>query len=259
MIDSVVCRVKGGLGNQLYIYAHAVTIERTMNVSVELDTVSGYILDGFARKSLLHKVIKAGSYREATPKTVIKGYLRRLLWKAGSKHAYYYENGSGSSLDAFIGNKRNNTLYIEGYWQNTVQSTETIAVIKKQYLSPKIPAAIRTISDQLERGEAAIVHYRIDRVEKKTPGSFFSSTSFLDLCKQVSQIYVITDGDRDQVQAEFPKFTVIKNTEDEETDLVEFDLLRRARIKCLAHSTFSRWAALLSNGSDTILWQTKNQ
>ncbi len=121
---TVVCRIKGGLGNQLFCYAAARRLALVNNVSLVIDDISGfsrdhqygrmYALDCFhipARKALpAERFDPFRRYRQ--------GLVRLLSYRMPFSERRYLAQTNRDFDERLLTLKVTRKLYLDGYWQS---------------------------------------------------------------------------------------------------------------------------------------------
>jgi hypothetical protein len=255
MKTRVVLRLKGGIGNQLYCLAFAISILKRNNIVVVFDCFSGFLLDSFNRRPYLDKLFIERIVRKSGFFDILTGYIKRTALKFfnDSKISYLIESPKFPiSFTYFL--KKNKFVHIEGYWQNVIYGNDVISLMLEAYIPPQIDDSLKSIFEELLCGEATITHVRAIGIDCPTAAKYFSGPTYSDFIGKRKRNYYISDS-------KYPLIYMEKNglirlvSNSVHPELTEFELLRVAKVKCLANSTFSYWAAKLSPSPSIIIWQ----
>lgn len=250
----ITVRVLGGLGNQIYCLAFSLLIKRRFQVQVALDTTSAYVFDSFNRSFCLYSIFEKRLLVKASLLEILIGYYKRLLIKLRIGVGGYIREGINWSIKFEEAKFSKDFIYLEGYWQKIEYSQEVIKEMLDAYVPPVMNHSMKIISQELICGLAGITHIRIMDIVNPTPAVYFNSIEYGNFLKLCGKNYYISDavGPIDYLE----KLGLIKiEASGKNSHLEEFELLRIAQVKCLAESTFSQWAAKLSNQNAQILWQ----
>ena len=120
----LVSRLKGGLGNQLFIYASSIELGQRLNMPVLFDTTSGFRSDPFGRTFALSdlgiSIAKAGAIESFS----VPGgaFLRRVLHhrecRRPVEQRHYIYQGADSGCTMLECQQQRRWLYLDGYWQD---------------------------------------------------------------------------------------------------------------------------------------------
>ena len=163
----IISRIKGGIGNQLFIYAASRRLSLKNKMSLILDDVSGFTYDTKYRRNyqLDHFNIlsrKALSIERLEPFPRIRRYLKRYFNKKSTfnKKSYIVEEGSDFETK-LLSLRVNHTVYLEGYFQSENYFKDSEKQIRKDLIikPPKDSKNLTTLKKINEKVSVAI-HFR---------------------------------------------------------------------------------------------------
>lgn len=254
-MSGVVIRVLGGVGNQMYCLAFAIFIRKEFNSSVMLDTTSAYLFDGFNRNYCLDKIFKNNVTEKAKKIDILVGYVKRIFIKLGLGASVSYVREKDDWLTAL--NKAvelNRDIHLEGYWQDIVYCNGIVEEMLDNYSPPLLDPNLQKIARDLSLGAASLTHIRVRGIDNPTGDEYFVSPEYQDFLKACPVNYYISDSN--STIPYLDKQGLLKiSANGEDSHLKEFELLRMAKVKCLANSTFSQWAEKMSADNISVLWQ----
>lgn len=257
MSSAVIAIVKGGLGNQLFIYAAARALALRTGRSLYLDAARGYTHDEYGRSYRLDRFpLQAEPMPEAWriaptlkhPRHKIIRALNKLLPR--NQRTYFGEqrNSSPHQLTALQPCRERITLL--GYWQNEAYFADCAATIRAE-LTPPPPTdeKNRVLGEKLAASESVFLHFRRKQYWNLLGRDYYQGAIDATVAKLSRPHFVLFGDDLDWPQqhldfhgasAEY----VRHNTGDELADLW---LMSRCRHAVVANSSFSWWGAWLGD------------
>lgn len=263
----VYAQLKGGLGNQLFIYAHARSISLNQNRKLVLDTFSGFINDDkYKRTYELDKFCISPDYIISDDKSVFSRKVFKIvslvLSKCLPKSFKFYLAESSLEfdrvwLDCGI---RSKYLYIDGYWQSEKYFSSIKEVIYNEFqLSTKVNEEVFTVGQALRESNSVSVHVR----KFVNDSSKYSNNLNMDYYERSFQLidekiddptyYIFSEPNAidGKLRAYFSNKScifiddVVSNLTTEN----EFYLMSKCNHYIIANSTFSWWSAWLGEQS----------
>lgn len=226
-----VVKLYGGLGNQMFQYAFGKEQER-LGIEVRFDIHWNSTPERFRRPYQLDKFMTNVKLENYGGRKVIHernlGYYPELLCK-------------------------NNSFFI-GYWQNHQYSDKIISTLQKDFcvreqfytdefieLREEI-VNCNSVSCHIRRGDYITTNMHL------TPLKYYlSAINFIRTIKKDPVIYVFSDD----ISWCKEHFTDVKYIHLE--DYLDFELMKLCRSNIITNSTFSWWAARLSDNPDKIV------
>jgi hypothetical protein len=257
MKPAVIAIVKGGLGNQLFIYAAARALALRTERALYLDAERGFTRDDYGRSYRLNRFpIQAEPMPEAWriaptlkhPQHKIIRALNKLLPR--DQRTYFAErhNQPPTQLTALRPQRCRITLL--GYWQNEEYFADHAEVIRAE-LAPPTPAdeTNRALGQRFATQESVFLHFRRVRYWNLLGRDYYQQA--IDAaCDRLTRPHFVLFGD----DLDWPKLNldfhsqpvecIAHNPQDELADLW---LMSRCRHAVVANSSFSWWGAWLGD------------
>jgi hypothetical protein len=258
MHSKIIIRVRGGLGNQLFIYAFAKYLSISLPNIVFLETRTGFIKDQYKRKYRLNKFniqLKKCSIFHSLFYPMRNRFptITNILYRDS---AFLDETEfSKNPLDSLSKIQRSRITFLDGYWQNP-HSFEPYKDDIREDLSMKIKLNSLNLqtADEMQKCTSVAVHFR--RIEYKTLlGLDYYQNSINRLKDQLvdPKFYVFSDDInwcRKNFMVDSLAHYVDHNMDDE---IAELWLMSQCKHFIIANSTFSWWGAWLSSYSGKII------
>lgn len=266
---NIVCRVKGGLGNQLFCYAAARRLALANGVELLIDDVSGfsrdrqyhrqYMLDCFhipARKATASERLEPlARYRRAAMK-----------WWFGSKpfEARRYLAQEGIDFDSrLLALKVNQSLYLDGLWQSEGYFKDIAPTIREDLrIIPPADSVNLRVAEEIAQCEAVAVHVRWfdapgQNATYNIPAPYYRRAMALMEEKITSPRYFVFSDDPAAAKKVLPlpedRTVYISHNRGDENAYADLWLMRQCRHFITANSTFSWWGAWLGSGEDKLV------
>ena len=255
MSAAVIAIVKGGLGNQLFIYAAARALALRTGRALYLDTTRGFAADEYGRSYRLNRFpIQATTMPEAWRIAPTLKHSRHKLIRAWNKllprqqRSYVAErhNQPATQLTALQPVKERVTLV--GYWQNEAYFADQAATIRHE-LEPPAPGDERNrlLGARFAASESVFVHFRRAQYWNLLGADYYQSAIDAARVKLARPNFVLFGDDLEwpQQQLDFRGATVELITHNNSDELADLWLMSRCRHAIVANSSFSWWAAWL--------------
>jgi hypothetical protein len=264
-----ILRLKGGLGNQLFIYAFGYSFSKKISSELHLDYVTGFIRDHeFNGYYMLDQFNITSDL--ATEKEMLLPFdrLKRVLMRSHNKilfkkKKYYINDISFNSIKDI--NKSillNNKFYLEGYWQSEKYFNEYLDEIFKEFtLKDHLIEKFKKSKYYLKvinQPESVFIHlrdfsqytgktndnidigyykYAIELVKAKLKNPFFYI-----FCESPSYAKKFLDNENIKMNNDME---LIIDDKFQKNDLFDFWLMQNCKNSIIANSTYSWWAAWL--------------
>jgi hypothetical protein len=263
----LITRIKGGLGNQLFIYASSYGLAKKFKRELILDTESGYKNDPFGREYLLKKFnISAQSNNKIYSGTT--GRIKRAISKRICEHLPH--NLRWYLLDSIKTHFHNSTfgqfenLYLDGYLQSDEYFKDyRTEIIRELEITGDISAQVQLLSDQIkEDSKSVIVGVRRFKEVKKGPHVPILDSTFYDKCfdliesKISSPNYYVVTEDIEWAMENLPKrqsLIFVPHIPENNRAHENLYLMTKASHFIIANSTYHWWGAWLSQAPNKIV------
>lgn len=268
-----VCIV-GGLGNQLHCYAFGRAIAAYNGAALELDAESGYWSDPYKRQYLLDFFPKLSVNKKKMPRT----RLTRLIFKAKTKISVVISNKLPLSLRSIVcegypqryqedvhHTKYITNPYFLGCWATYRYYQDIAGELRRELAPPKPgnPLALRILS-KIKSVRSCSIHWRFYKEEvgvSHPPLAGYYSNAMKMIEDRYPDIhFFIFSDDQNLTRKELKTlganitFADIPAAKGNAQGLIDFYLMYSCEHAIIGDSTFSWWAAWLSDsGTKTIV------
>lgn len=258
MSSAVIAIVKGGLGNQLFIYAAARALALRTSRTLYLDATRGYTKDDYGRSYRLDRFpnLKAQPMPEAWriaptlkhPRHKIIRALNKLLPR--DQRTYFGEQRNTPPTQLTALHPRRTRIALLGYWQNEAYFADHAATIRAE-LAPPAPVdeKNRALGEKFAATESVFLHFRRVRYWNLLGRDYYQAA--IDAARaRLSQPHFVLFGDDldwPQQNLDFRGASVVLGTHNANDELADLWLMSRCRHAVVANSSFSWWGAWLGD------------
>lgn len=255
MAKSVIGIIKGGLGNQLFIYSACRALALRTGRDFYIDDRRGFTHDNYGRSYRLDRfpIMAKPMPEEWRLAPTLKHPLHKLIrnwnkllprnWRSYIAQRW---NLPPSQLTAL--NPCRKRITLNGYWANEEFFEEFSETIRTE-LQPPTPADERNreLGKELERSGTVFVHARRVRYPTLLPAEYYR-TALAGIREKIPEPRFVVFSDdpgwiRENIDfGDSPVLWVEHNADDELADLW---LMSRCRHAIIANSSFSWWGAWL--------------
>lgn len=268
----MIARIFGGLGNQMFVYAHARATALRNEIPLLLDTVSGFKNDPYCREwSLQHFNIQIKEATESDSFDYPGGRIVRGLLKAGNRagvlHNYIMEPDAVKFHPEMAERKITRKTWVEGYWQSPRYFEEFAQVIRNDFqLITPLSTAATDMLEQINRVNAVGLHAR--RLRNILVGEEHSKIKSLSLdyyrkaikfiAEKVDNPHFFCFSDapewlEQQLEIPFPHTMVTFNQGRDDRNYEDFALMSACNHFVISNSTYAWWAAWLGDDPDKVV------
>ncbi|RME35547.1 MAG: alpha-1,2-fucosyltransferase [Gammaproteobacteria bacterium] len=263
---AIIAIVKGGLGNQFFIYAAARALALRTGRDLYLDAELGYQDDRYGRRyRLQHFPVRATLLPEEWRIAPSLRHPRHRLVRMANKllpirwRTYLAEShlDSPETMARYRPARRRVTLV--GYWQNETFFADQAIRIREE-LTPPLPEdeETRIRGETLAGQESVLVHVRRHRYSPLLGADYYQAAIDEAREKLDSPVFVLFGDDPDWALArlDFGTARVEVRSCDVDDELRDLWLMTRCRHAIIANSTFSWWGAWLGGeaGRQRLIW-----
>lgn len=267
MNKKIILRLKGGLGNQLFIYAFGYYLSREHSADLKLDYLSGFIRDKKYKRKYFLTNFKL-SAKKATYIEMLFPFerLKRFVLKFHNyflkdKNKYYYiEKNKNFDISNLKIDSKKNCIYIDGLWQCEKYFSKYYKEIFNEFqldnqLIHKFKKS-KIFIDISSCDQSVFIHLRNFKETTNVDEDNIGKEYYQKAIKKISSIIInpkffIFSDSYNYANKFFKKELTLKNFELVNTssfneDLLDFWLMQNCKNAIIANSTFGWWAAWLS-------------
>ena len=270
---SIIARIRGGLGNQLFIYAMARRLALKNDVALSLDIVSGFKNDGYRRKYLLDNFnIKANI---ATPYDSFEagfGKLRRRFrmkveqFQKLNNRSYIIEE-KRSFEPRILNLEIRKIVYIDGLWQSERYFKDIEHIIRQdlELICQPCDTGTLKMADKIQNVNSISLHGRSycevpakDKNGSPEVSDYYSKAADL-IAQHIDNPHFFCFSDnlewlKKNLKIPFPLTYVSHNpTQEDDNTIKDFWLMTQCKHHIIAESTFSWWGAWLNKSPNKII------
>jgi hypothetical protein len=265
---TVVARLFGGLGNQLFIYGTARALAIRSGARLVLDTRSG-----FANDVQYQRTFQLGGCN--LPKRVLddldstrspSGPERRMQRLVNSALPFglrrWIAEPKGLYEARLVALRTRGTVWLEGYWQDERYFGDYADLIRRE-LTPRPPDDLQShhVRSAIESGDSIAIHLRLHApptsdVPIESLYAYYRQAirRAIDLAPN-AKLFAFSDhpasAETFLQQIKVPANLVSRAVSDE-AQLADLWLMSRCRVLVLAPSTYSWWAGWLTDSDERI-------
>ena len=255
--------LKGGLGNQLFIYCTVRRLALYNSYDLYLDTSFGFDNDFiFNRKCQLSYFnipsnIKFINSNESEISKIYRYYLIFIsIFSKSNKKKYILEKDKFIHYD-LINSKLSKNTFIEGYWQNEIYFKDIKNILLNE-LTLKIDLNNENMSllKQIKNSESVCIHVRnydknITSENNNLPIQYYyKAIEILEAKHTNLHFYIFSDYNYLNFDFLKNKYTIVNINNNQ--DYLDLNLMKECKYLILTNSTFSWWAGWLSNHNNVI-------
>jgi hypothetical protein len=270
----VVARIFGGLGNQLFAYAAARRLTLVNNAELAIDHVSGFRYDIKYRRhyQLDHFAIpcrKASAAERLEPFSRIRRNILRRWNMPRPFHQRSYLQQEGMDFESrLLSFRPTGRLYLEGYWQSEDYFKDVELQIREDLrITPPTDDDNQNMAQQIQIENAVAVHVRFfdepkcvaasHAVENNLRGDYYER-AIAEMERRVPGAHYFLFSDRPEVaRKKIPlldqRITVVDLNKGDSMAHADLWLMTQCQYFIIANSTFSWWAAWLSQRPQKVV------
>jgi hypothetical protein len=254
--NKIIIRFFGGLGNQLFIFAFSKSLALSSNSLLFIDNYSGFIFDRYRRKYLLN------NFLIEIPKVNIFYllYLKFLnKYNIISKKVVFIREKNSRCIESALLNfsPLSSVTFLEGYWQSYKYFNKYSEQIKASLNIDNINVnkEVRLHAIKIKNTESVAIHVRrVDYQDKLHINYYLNAIDFFKNINGV-KFYIFSD-DIEWCKLNFAtnEFIYFSNN----SEIEDFYLMTKCNNFIIANSSFSWWAAWLSDSISKKVIAPKN-
>ena len=268
-MNKLITRLKGGIGNQMFIYAASKRLALNNNAMLILDNHSGFVRDfAFKRNFELDKFNI--QLKVATPSERLEPFatIRRPLKKWLNSFCPYQNRNylieSGMDFDSRLLNvKFHGSLYLEGYWQSYKYFEDIEDEIRNDYCI-KAPKDFENLkfSTNIKNINSVALHIRFFD-SKSFSGEanlsykyYNNAISYMNTVNPNAHYFIFSDNIQNALKV-LPKglcnYTIVQHNLGPNMAYADLWLMSQCKHAIIANSTFSWWGAWLGSNPNQIV------
>jgi len=274
MSNTIITRLHGGLGNQLFIYAAARRLALKNNFELVIDDISGFVRDFRYQRhyQLEHFNIpcrNATAGERLEPFSRARRYLKRS-WNARLPFEQRrYIQQVGIDFDPRLLSLRpKGRTYLEGYWQSEGYFKDVEPQIREDLrIIPPTDEQNQQIAQRIRNELAVAVHVRFfDEAETPTivahasaasPSDYYQrAIATMEQCVQGAHYFVFSDRPQ-EAKARLPlaesRMTLVHHNQGDPMAYADLWLMTQCQHFIIANSTFSWWGAWLAANPNKVV------
>lgn len=269
-MSKTIVRLKGGLGNQLFIYATGLALSNQMQGSLIIDSRSGFWNDKYKRKYELKKFGVSDRQISLISSILIKFIIRFFFLQKVLRNWICVVNES--NFERFAANfatNKNKLFLLNGYFQSEFYFKNVKDNLRTS-LTVDLPATsyFKSIRDQITSTTSVCLHGRLMRAfdsngakvdesdARVLKESYFSDAiNFIRQRVKDPHFFIFSDSPREFTQIlslRDNEFTLIDH-EHHQNAVIDFTLMRQCKHFIIPNSSYSWWAAWLASTQTTII------
>ncbi len=266
---SIITRIKGGLGNQLFCYAAARRLALHNNAELVIDDVSGFVRDHQYRRQYMLDHFHL-PVRKATPSERLepfeycrRGLLRYLSRRKPFSERRYLEQVGTAFDNRLLSIKVNGTLYLDGYWQSEQYFKDVEQSIREDLrMIPPQDAVNQRMAEEIHHCHAVALHVRWFDAPGNTAthniqNDYYQGAIALMEEKIDAPHYFLFSDDPEAARAKLTlpegRVTFVSHNQGDENAYADLWLMSQCKDFITANSTFSWWGAWLGEWKDKIV------
>lgn len=272
---SITIRIKGGIGNQLFMYAAARRLAFINNQELLIDNISGFVNDKkYNRKYQLDyfniPCRKLNSIECKEQSSRVRRSFKKITNFFLPFEAKRYIKQEDIYFDSRILNlKFKHNLYLEGYFQSEAYFKDFDFQIKKdlEIYPPKNDSNIKMATKIKKNFPAIALHFRFfnktpnNKIEKKfsinVPENYYrDAIQKIEKLFPNAHYFIFSDNlklARTQVRLNDKRVTLVGHNDNDSNAYADLWLMTQCQHFIIANSTFSWWGAWLAKFKDKVV------
>lgn len=265
---AVIARIRGGLGNQLFMYAMARRLAQVNDVELVLDGTTGfrgknkyarqYMLDRFPINGRL-----ASKSERRDPFHSIRRGARKWWDKRKAIENRQYIVDPGGIDDAIYSLSINKPTTFEGYWQSEDWFSDIAEQIRAE-CTPQAPSDDKNVemAREIEQSNAVALHVRFFNDPTQTAQSqqvvdyYTKAIETIRSTVDNPTFYIFSDQPekaREILALDASEVRVVNHNSGDANAHLDIWLMSRCQHFITANSTFSWWGAWLGEKPDSVV------
>ena len=265
----VICRIFGGLGNQLFCYAAARRLALVNKAELVIDDVTGFARNHVYQRhyQLDHFSIPCRKATAAERLEPLERYRRGLAKWVSRRRAFEkrcYLEQEGIDFDArLLALKVKGTLYLDGYWQSEGYFKDVEKIIREdlRIIPPKDPLNQR-MAVEICNSQAVALHVRwfdapdVTAAHNVSADYYRRAIALMEEKIESPRYFLFSDipeVGREKLALPKGRVTLVSHNQGDEKAYADLWLMSQCQHFITANSTFSWWGAWLRGGKEKIV------
>lgn len=269
MKKKVIVILRGGLGNQLFNYAFGKSLAERNGFELVLNYKSGFKYDKlYKRKFLLNHFNHSGRLASNHEMLIPFFKVRRLLLQyLNDLFPNFFNNyifQKSTKYDSHIANKKLiKTTIIDGCWISEEYFKNYKKLIREELqIKYELPESAASLFNEIRKKNSIAIHVRWfnkptePQTHNLTSNYYKSAISYIKKNIENPHFFIFTDVPsqiESKIDLQSIDYTIINNDENQYSEIIDFVLMKHCKHFVIANSTFSWWAAWLSDYNEKII------
>ena len=278
----IIARLKGGLGNQMFIYAVSKALAVKNNTELALDTITGFKYDYLYKRKIEITFFNI-NYKQAGRLKSFNYPLGRYIRKASKmieRNVLYpaqkilIEKNS-NSFDLDLINVKCKEMYMEGYWQSEMYFSDIEKELRNEFVFDTKLFSKETLeeAEKIKNTSGNSVSVGIRRYQevptfgRNESGGVLSKNYYLNLIQKIAsenenaQFFIFCE-DIEWIKSEFKELSyqiyIISPKNGLYSSIEDMYLFSLCQTHIISNSSFYWWGAWLSNPEKKIVYAPDN-
>jgi hypothetical protein len=259
----IICRLSGGIGNQLFMYAACKSLAIRSDAELYIDSYSGFAGDAsYKRVCVLSNFNIKCKYARKIHFPLMLKIIRRIRlyfnnFKKLENRGYIFQSGIAVDRN-FLELKVNRDVTVEGYWQSEEYFSEVSDIISEEFkVAQNYIFSIEYLNSlALINGiNCVAVHFRVFKDVRGNLSCDYYRDAINLIEKNIKNpIFFIFTNDIEFFDLHYSNLFISKTIWKigNLPDIEVFHLISKFNFHVISNSTFSWWAAWLSNSKMVI-------
>ena len=270
-IKKVITRLKGGLGNQMFIYATAYRLAQKNNATLLLDKKTGFEFDHKYKRTFNLEFLNI-SAETATNKDLLFPFfrIRRFIYRFLSfiniptNKEFYFQNGLIFDHEFLNLKIKSDVLYFDGFGQGEEYFLDVKDHIKREF-GFKYSKTIKNFAIKNLQKNSVAIHFRFfDSSNYDSPLNLkddYYKMAISEICSKISNpvFYIFSDNlkfAKKRIKLIFTNqsYVLVDNFKKPNIPQFDFQLMSCCKHFIIANSSYSWWASWLGERKDSYVY-----
>jgi hypothetical protein len=267
--NKIIVILRGGLGNQLFNYAFAKALATKNGFELVVNYKSGFENDFIYKRNYLLQYFNHSARLASNQEMLIPFHrIRRLIlvkinqWFPGIMTNFIFQQNVNFDPD-ILDKKLNRNTIVDGCWISEEYFKEINSTIRKEFIPTfELPANILHLYNAIKINNSVAIHIRWFNKPNEMQSHNISASYYKNAIEEINKkvenphFYLFTDEPtliERKINLSGLPYTLIKNHQLVNNEMIDFILMKSCKHFVIANSTFSWWAAWLSDHENKIV------